>query len=325
MADALPSLLPPRPLTPEIASGTEPNRCLLASFGFVSQAASCLVILLSVAGLVPALPWPFAEAAPALGLRPVTALAFGLAGVSALLWNRQNARWPWWFLAGATACAVTALGIWSTAAFIGGSEMGSLQASAAHPVNAAYQVRMALASSLGVVMLGVALMTVEVGSRGSTYLSQLLGVAAGMVSWFGVLDHALGPRASHLMSTGTTLALALMSLAVLNLRPDRGVMSVVAGDSLGGSMARRLLPAAVVLTLAVGWLRWEGERAGLYDTQVGVALSVSTQLMLLVLLIWSNARSLEKADHLRRSVEQVLYRELEQLRSERVGGSGQRQ
>ena len=55
------------------------------------------------------------------------------------------------------------------------------------------------------------------------------------------------------------VAIALLSIGVLFLRPYEGVASVIASRSAGGVLARRLLPAAVVVPLILGWLRMEGE------------------------------------------------------------------
>ena len=54
-----------------------------------------------------------------------------------------------------------------------------------------------------------------------------------------------------------------MSAGILCARPDRGVMAVVSSPDAGGVLARRLLPAVIVIPAVVGWLRWLAEqRAG---------------------------------------------------------------
>ena len=43
-------------------------------------------------------------------------------------------------------------------------------------------------------------------------------------------------------------------------------------DHAAGVATRRLLPVVIVLPVFFGWLRLEGERAGLYDTATGTLL-----------------------------------------------------
>ncbi|HYY25589.1 MAG TPA: ATP-binding protein, partial [Candidatus Udaeobacter sp.] len=79
-------------------------------------------------------------------------------------------------------------------------------------------------------------------------------------------------------------------------RPDRGFMAIFSGESLGGLMIRRLLPAGIIALIALGWLRLAGQRAGLYDTEFGLLISVAAAMITLTLLIWLNAHSLNRAE-----------------------------
>ena len=49
-------------------------------------------------------------------------------------------------------------------------------------------------------------------------------------------------------------------------------MPFLVSASPGGVMARRLLPAAVILPAALGWLRMVGQGAGLLGLELGLAL-----------------------------------------------------
>lgn len=53
----------------------------------------------------------------------------------------------------------------------------------------------------------------------------------------------------------------------------------------------RFLPAAILIPLVLGWLRVEGERAGLYGPVVGTAMFATATITLISLLVWFNART----------------------------------
>src|SRR5687768_15640616 len=68
----------------------------------------------------------------------------------------------------------------------------------------------------------------------------------------------------------------------------------------------RFLPAAIVLSLLLAWLRVEGERAGFFGTYVGTALFAGTTITLFSVLVWFYAR-MEVRSHeaLRRSEQRM--------------------
>jgi PAS domain S-box-containing protein len=99
-----------------------------------------------------------------------------------------------------------------------------------------------------------------------------------------------------------------MSIAVLGVHPDRGLMKIITGSGTGGMMARRLLPAAVVIPPLIGGLRLYGERQGYYDLTLGLALFATSNVLIFVGLILWNARSLDSIDKERRSAREALER-----------------
>jgi PAS domain S-box-containing protein len=57
-------------------------------------------------------------------------------------------------------------------------------------------------------------------------------------------------------------------------------------------MARRVLPAASILIVIIGWARLVGERHGLYGTSFGLAIFASANIATFAILLGSAARSL---------------------------------
>src|ERR1700730_3120331 len=61
-------------------------------------------------------------------------------------------------------------------------------------------------------------------------------------------------------------------------------------------LTRILLPTAVLITLGLGWLRLQGEKAGFYGTSFGVGLMVILTISLLAIFVWWTARALNRAE-----------------------------
>ena len=65
---------------------------------------------------------------------------------------------------------------------------------------------------------------------------------------------------------------------------------------MGGFLIRRLLPAAVLVPVVLGWLRFEGQRAGLYGTGVGVLLTTTANVLIIAALILWRARLFDRLE-----------------------------
>ena len=176
---------------------------------------------------------------------------------------------------------------------------------------------MPAATSLGFLMTGAALLLLD-SRRGrwvlpALSLANLLMAAIALVGClYGVeaLD-AIGPSAPAVPHIA--LGFVLLGAGTLCARPARGPIAILAGDTLGGAMARRLFPLALA-PLGMGWLHLVGGRLGLYDSRFGAALlAVSTMVLFTLLLGWT-AAALSRA-----GVEPSRAREALKQSEERLG------
>src|SRR5215216_2133640 len=57
---------------------------------------------------------------------------------------------------------------------------------------------------------------------------------------------------------------------------------------MGRFLIRRLLPAVIIISIVLGWLRLQGEQAGLYGTTVGTSLFTAANVLIIsALILWS--------------------------------------
>src|SRR5438270_13209085 len=96
-------------------------------------------------------------------------------------------------------------------------------------------------------------------------LVSLAGYLYAVPRLYGLTDDHAG------MAVHTCLVFVILSLGALSLRPKVGLVATVTAADAGGQLARRLLPAALV-PLVLGWMRWQGQRAGLFGAQLGLAI-----------------------------------------------------
>src|SRR5215212_5071318 len=83
-------------------------------------------------------------------------------------------------------------------------------------------------------------------------------------------------------------------------------MAVVTSRNVGGVVARRLLPAAILVPLVLGWFRLRGQQVGLYGTELGVSLITVANMFVIAALVWWSARLLHRIDGERKLAEEEM-------------------
>jgi PAS domain S-box-containing protein len=158
-----------------------------------------------------------------------------------------------------------------------------------------------------VLALGAAVMGRATAWAGRLALAVALCAHVGVLGYlYGVHDlYAIGPYAS--VALHTALAIYALAVAIVLAPPrPRGLMRLLASESPGGVLARRLVPAVLVIPAALALLRQWGEQLGLYGTGFGRAILVASNTVVLLALIWSTAARLIRSDEQRRAAESVV-------------------
>ena len=170
-------------------------------------------------------------------------------------------------------------------------------------------------SAVAFMLLGVALLLIDWRTHSGRWPAQMLALTAGAAACFGIFSFLLDPRlyASHLsLALPTAVTLATCSLGLICARTEWGLGALLCSQTLGGSLARRLLPAVLVPTF-VGWLRWQVTATGLYSEWTIVVLATLTTMFLVGALIAWAALAVDRNDREREKVEEALHVSEEQL------------
>jgi signal transduction histidine kinase len=99
------------------------------------------------------------------------------------------------------------------------------------------------------------------------------------------------------------------------------VTRLLAADDEGGMVVRRLLPAAVLIPIVLGWVRQTLQDMGYFDPTFGRTLITLSFILVFSVLIWRNATALSKLSAARTRAEsaerELTARLLEALERER--------
>jgi PAS domain S-box-containing protein len=292
-------------------------------FGSFTDVMSVLTVLIGCAVLVG---WTIDNATlkslyPGLvTMKPNDALGLILMGVA--LWELRHEPVPRPRRRLGMLCAIGAalIGVASLSEYAFGWDLGIDQAvfRESHDVIWTSQPgRMAPTSALNFLLLGTALALLDRPRR--HWLVETLTLTTVFVSLFAYLAHLYALELLHgtgyytHMAVHTAVAFCFLCAGILTSRPDRGFMGIIASDTAGGVMARRLLPATILAPALLAWLGFVGQWFGYYGTVFGLALlALATIIALSILVLWS-ASSLYRVDVERARTEAALRSHRERL------------
>jgi len=107
----------------------------------------------------------------------------------------------------------------------------------------------------------------------------------------------------------TSMAFALLSVGVLLSRADRGLTAVLASESTGGGIVRRILACLIILPPVLAVLH-AGQTAGLYDESIAAGLSIAIIVSFLAACVLWEARKIDTVVAEKRQVESILQETL---------------
>ena len=243
-------------------------------------------------------------------MNPLTAAAFLLAGLTlcALLPRNAPSRRRWAGFAGAGL--LMALG----AAKLFDLDMGGRGIDEWLFPASISGSRMSPHTAFTFMLVGLALLLLDL--RGPRHwLSHVCVMNAGVIALLSLAGAIYSTlvlyRVSGVIpiSLNTALGFGVLCVGIFCARPRREPAATLVSATAGGLMARRLLPAAFVIPIVLGWVQFQGERAGFYGVEFGHSLFVVCNVIAFNILIWWNARSIGQIDAERTRIASELHRQ----------------
>ncbi len=257
-----------------------------------------------------------------VSMKPNTALGFVLAGLALELRHRSGFRLG-------CALAVIVIGGLSLAQEFSGADFGTDQLlfrEAPGAVQTPHPGRMSAISAINFVLLGGALLLLGTARPALRRTMEALALAAGLAALLALVGYAYGSQTLYQLvgyssiALNTALAFALLAAGILSARAD-GLAGLLASAGLGGRVARRFLPLAIIGPPVIGSLVLLGGEGGFFSPQQTTVVFGSLMVLVLALLVWWNALALGASDAERTHAEEqirMLNRDLEQRVADRT-------
>src|SRR5258706_5186970 len=294
---------------------SELNSRLLSSYRNASCVAGGIVFAVGFLVLVG---WLFNIPAlksilPSLAtMKANSALAFVLAGTSLLLTTNKHQNQHIAFIAKACGMLMIMVGLLTLSEYIFSRNLGIDQFLFKDPLapESAHRGRMSLVTALNFSLLGFALMLLDRHPYRPPV--EVFSITALLISVLALMGYVYGVSSLYQFSPYSSVAIhtasafSILCMGILLARPEQGLIRIFSSDNLGGLMARRLIPAALVIPFLLGWLLLTGQRMGLYDSTLRLVLfAVSNVIVFAVLILW-NASLLQRADLVRQQTQTQL-------------------
>ena len=152
--------------------------------------------------------------------------------------------------------------------------------------------RMAPLTAFNFTLLGAALLLL--GEFRQTRAAEILTLTVALLSLQAAVAYLYGERTLYQVGDLTPIALPtvvtflIVCISVFFVRLDQGWMAVLTTEGGAGMLGRRLLPAALVTPIVLGWVRMLAESRDRYSlTFIAAVAAVANVVIYQVLVAWS--------------------------------------
>lgn len=180
--------------------------------------------------------------------------------------------------------------------------------------------RMALNTALALVLTGASLALLASPRPSLRMVSQLCVVGTLLILLLAVTGYLfdlepLRTVSFHIaMKPETVLALGLIAAGVLIRTRRGGIVALMRDPNAAGAICRVILPLTLAAPVVAGLMRLWGQKRGYFTEETAVALQVTVQAALTLVMLMISVIALDRSDRARRARERAL-RQSEQFSS----------
>jgi signal transduction histidine kinase len=171
-------------------------------------------------------------------------------------------------------------------------------------------------------IIGIAIVIASITRESGARIRVLVPLFASLtsaISSLSLIGYLYGAGPLYTIPNATVIALQTstfilaVSVGLMLAIPEHGPMRLFTDPGPAGILIRRILPALIVVPVALGFIRLIGEQAGLYDLAFGTASGTLVEIALLMSLLWWTASAISRQTRARAHVEDELRQSQHQL------------
>lgn len=239
---------------------------------------------------------------------PLTCVAFAMDGVALAFAAKRNRPFALRVASIVLACMVILISVIEVSSWIAGRDLGldllmfrdQLQRGPWSPPG-----RMAMNTLAGLLLGSAGILALHIDDRTGRATSHWVGLLAGIVGFLGLIGYAFGVSRFYSVSEFSGMAISaavclfVLAIGIVFARRTSGLPKLLVDPGAAGTVARRLVPAAMTVPFLLGWFRMVGETSGWYDTPFGVSLYVVATVVIFMWLVSWAAKMAYESDRVR--------------------------
>jgi signal transduction histidine kinase len=170
---------------------------------------------------------------------------------------------------------------------------------------------MAFASALNLLLLGGALLLLDVKTRRGSRPAEHVAVAVSSSACLTLVGYLYGGMAIHqvypiaTVAPHTALLFLALSIGIVFARPRHRIVGIMTSDTIAAAAMRRLLIVAILLPALAGWVRLKGQQFGFFGTEFGLALIIVFSTVALTASVYWQGTSLIAAEEYQRGINEM--------------------
>lgn len=248
-----------------------------------------------------------------LPMRSTAAVSFVLTGFA--LWNIRKAsevRMKHYAAGKIIALIILLISIFNFYEYISGFSLGIDRAIFYEHMRIdeiIFPGRTTVATTFSLFFLSLALLLVD--TRLSALWFQVCACIVLTISFMGLLSYFYNVNSVHpftyftKMPIHTSITLILLSIAIILMRPNSGMIEELLADTCGGKSLRTLLPLIFVIPTFIGFLENVGEWLELFDPAFGDNIQLTFTIALLGAAVIINAKQIDKDEIKRKEMQNI--------------------
>jgi signal transduction histidine kinase/ActR/RegA family two-component response regulator len=172
--------------------------------------------------------------------------------------------------------------------------------------------RMSPATALNFFLIGLALLVLKARQPHIAASVQFLRPLPLFISGIAIIGYVYDVASLYQVAAFTSMAVHtavsffVLSLCIVAADTRHGFALIATSDTVGGLLARRLIPTLPFILFVLGWLVLAGERMELYESDSAVTLLVVLSTTVCIVAVAWSAISLDKIDTNRQRAEEQL-------------------
>jgi diguanylate cyclase (GGDEF)-like protein len=174
--------------------------------------------------------------------------------------------------------------------------------------------RPAPTTAANLVLVGVALLTLDAWPRSRWRVSELLAIpvmvvaTASLIGYLYAIPEFYGPASAAKMALHTAACFLVIGISLAIARPRGRLLDLATTTAPGGTMARRLIPFVLLMPLLLGWLSLKLGDAGLFGDRVGTWWLTAATIAIFLFVLGRAAARMNTLDTSRLELEVELFR-----------------